>query len=84
MLGWSPQPNKPELRSRGGFREMIREMGMEMTRRQAALLLAEAMVGVPLAAGLPCFRYRNCMGGSRLAICTRRPAGRACLYRALV
>jgi hypothetical protein len=27
-------------------------MGMEMTRRQAALLLAEAMVGVPLAAGV--------------------------------
>ena len=41
-------------------------MANEMTRRQAALLLAEAMVGVPMmAAGVSCFGGRNCAGGRR-------------------
>ena len=41
-------------------------MGIEMTRRQAALLLAEAMVGVPMmAAGVRASGAETALGGRR-------------------
>ena len=72
---------EPATQNSRSSREILK---MEMTRRQAALLLAEAMVGVPMAARRQRFGRRNCVAAGDKPAGTRRRAGSARLYRALV